>query len=65
MGVGILCQLFQVWDQVDVGIVTLTEWLLGDNQAELGNEKTFDLVRMQIVRHNYEFVFTPLYEMVS
>ncbi|XP_027005873.2 thyroid adenoma-associated protein isoform X1 [Tachysurus fulvidraco] len=43
MGVEILCQLFQVWDQVAVGIMTLTEWMLGDNQSELGNEKTFDL----------------------
>ncbi|XP_060781574.1 thyroid adenoma-associated protein isoform X2 [Neoarius graeffei] len=43
MGVGILCQLFQVWDQVATGMMTLTEWLLGDDQAELGNEKTLDL----------------------
>lgn len=49
MGVGILCQLLQVWDQVAVGMITLTEWLLGDNQAELGNEKTLDLVRTQVV----------------
>ncbi|MCI4376608.1 hypothetical protein PGIGA_G00190450 [Pangasianodon gigas] len=45
MGVGILCQLLQVWDQVAVGMATLTEWLLGDNQTELGNEKTLDLVK--------------------
>lgn len=51
MGMGILCQLFQVWDQVTIGMITLTEWLLGDNQAELVNEKTLDLVRTQIVRH--------------
>ncbi|XP_053476778.1 thyroid adenoma-associated protein [Ictalurus furcatus] len=43
MGMGILCQLFQVWDQVAIGMITLTEWLLGDNQAELVNEKTLDL----------------------
>ncbi|KAI5606893.1 thyroid adenoma-associated protein [Silurus asotus] len=43
MGVGILCQLFQVWDQVAIGMITLTEWLLGGNQAELGNKKTPDL----------------------
>ncbi|KAF7710664.1 hypothetical protein HF521_009536 [Silurus meridionalis] len=43
MGVGILCQLFLVWDQVAIGMITLTEWLLGGNQAELGNKKTPDL----------------------
>lgn len=52
MGVEILCQLFQVWDQVPIGLMTLTEWLLGDYQAELGNEKTLDLVRTQ----SHEFV---------
>ncbi|XP_066534782.1 thyroid adenoma-associated protein isoform X2 [Hoplias malabaricus] len=43
MGVGLLCQLLQVWGQVAVGIVTLTEWLLGDDQVELGSEETPDL----------------------
>ncbi|KAL6487447.1 hypothetical protein MHYP_G00040730 [Metynnis hypsauchen] len=43
MGVGLLCQLFQVWGQVAVGMITLTEWLLGDDQAELGSEETPDL----------------------
>ncbi|XP_053357978.1 thyroid adenoma-associated protein [Clarias gariepinus] len=43
MGVGILCQLFQVWDQVAIGMITLIEWLLGDNQEELGIGKTLDL----------------------
>lgn len=43
-----------MWDQVAVGMVTLTEWLLGDNQAaELGNEKTLDLVRTQSVIYGF------------
>lgn len=65
MGVGILCQLFQVWDQVAIGMMTLTEWLLGGDQAELGNEKTLDLVRTQIVRHIINLNLNSLYEMVS
>ncbi|KAI4873351.1 hypothetical protein NFI96_022035 [Prochilodus magdalenae] len=43
MGVGLLCQLFQVWGQVAVGIMTLTEWLLGDDQAEPASGETADL----------------------
>ncbi|XP_029525591.1 tRNA (32-2'-O)-methyltransferase regulator THADA [Oncorhynchus nerka] len=34
MGVGLLCQLFQLWGQVPMGILTLTEWLLGDQEQE-------------------------------
>lgn len=32
-------------------MLTLTDWLLGDTQTELSNEKTFDLVRTRIVLH--------------
>ncbi|TRY88732.1 hypothetical protein DNTS_029669, partial [Danionella cerebrum] len=35
MGVSFLCHLFQLWQQVDAGMVSLMEWLLG-------NELTFD-----------------------
>ncbi|XP_035387280.1 thyroid adenoma-associated protein isoform X1 [Electrophorus electricus] len=40
MGVGILCQLFQVWDQVAIGMTTLTKWLLGNDREEPGSEDT-------------------------
>ncbi|XP_072533812.1 thyroid adenoma-associated protein [Salminus brasiliensis] len=43
MGVKLLCQLFQVWGQVAVGVIALTEWLLGDGLAELGSVDTPDL----------------------
>ncbi|XP_030626930.1 thyroid adenoma-associated protein [Chanos chanos] len=43
LGVGILCQLFQVWGQVAAGTVTLTEWLLGEERAETCSEQTVDL----------------------
>lgn len=63
MGVEILCQLFQVWDQVAIGMITLTNWLLGDTQAKMSNEKTFDLVRTLIVCHVLNL--NPLHKMVS
>ncbi|CAB1343477.1 unnamed protein product [Coregonus sp. 'balchen'] len=38
MGVGLLCQLFQLWRQVPTGILTLTEWLLGDVKGDQEQE---------------------------
>ncbi|XP_041722121.2 thyroid adenoma-associated protein [Coregonus clupeaformis] len=38
MGVGLLCQLFQLWGQVPTGILTLTEWLLGDVKGDQEQE---------------------------
>ncbi|XP_068183222.1 thyroid adenoma-associated protein [Antennarius striatus] len=35
-GVGLLCRLFEVWGQVPVGVLTLTEWLLGDEDSSDG-----------------------------
>ncbi|XP_051507896.1 thyroid adenoma-associated protein homolog [Myxocyprinus asiaticus] len=43
MGVGLLCQLFQMWDQVSAGIVNLIEWLLGDEQLETSCEESPEL----------------------
>ncbi|XP_051504268.1 thyroid adenoma-associated protein homolog isoform X2 [Myxocyprinus asiaticus] len=43
MGVGVLCQLFQMWDQVSAGIVNLIEWLLGDEQLETSSEESPEL----------------------
>ncbi|XP_076852074.1 tRNA (32-2'-O)-methyltransferase regulator THADA-like, partial [Brachyhypopomus gauderio] len=41
MGVWLLCQLIQVWDQVAIGMVTLTKWLLGSEmEEEPGREAT-------------------------
>nr|XP_061818983.1 thyroid adenoma-associated protein isoform X1 [Nerophis lumbriciformis] len=37
IGVGLLCRLFQLWDQEPAGVLTLTEWLLGDEE---GDEET-------------------------
>lgn len=45
MGVGLLCQLFQMWGQVAAGMVNLIEWLLGDEQSDTGCEESLDLVR--------------------
>ncbi|XP_065153408.1 thyroid adenoma-associated protein isoform X1 [Paramisgurnus dabryanus] len=42
MGVGLLCQLFQMWGQVAAGIVNLTEWLLGDEQLDTRCEESSD-----------------------
>ncbi|XP_067277498.1 thyroid adenoma-associated protein isoform X2 [Pseudorasbora parva] len=43
MGVGILCQLFQMWDHVAAGMVNLIEWLLGDEQLDANCEETPEL----------------------
>ncbi|XP_043112091.1 thyroid adenoma-associated protein isoform X3 [Puntigrus tetrazona] len=43
MGVGLLCQLFQVWGQVAAGMVDLIQWLLGDQQSETRCEESLDL----------------------
>ncbi|XP_037638453.1 thyroid adenoma-associated protein [Sebastes umbrosus] len=32
-GVGLLCRLFELWRQVPTGVLALTEWLLGDEEA--------------------------------
>ncbi|XP_062319840.1 thyroid adenoma-associated protein isoform X2 [Osmerus eperlanus] len=34
LGVGLLCQLFQVWGQVPAGILTLADWLLGEAEGQ-------------------------------
>ncbi|XP_031435285.1 thyroid adenoma-associated protein isoform X2 [Clupea harengus] len=43
LGVALLCQLFQVWDQVSVGVTTLTEWLLGDSSLDVSAEDDTDV----------------------
>ncbi|KAG5266714.1 hypothetical protein AALO_G00235290 [Alosa alosa] len=43
LGVALLCQLFQVWDQVAVGVTTLTEWLLGDCMPDMRAEENTDV----------------------
>ncbi|XP_016392695.1 thyroid adenoma-associated protein homolog isoform X1 [Sinocyclocheilus rhinocerous] len=43
MGVGLLCQLFQMWDQVAAGMVNLIQWLLGDEQSDTRCEESLDL----------------------
>lgn len=45
MGVGLLCQLFQMWDHVADGVVNLIEWLLGDEQLDTNCAESPDLVR--------------------
>uniref|UniRef100_A0A3Q3LPG0 tRNA (32-2'-O)-methyltransferase regulator THADA n=1 Tax=Mastacembelus armatus TaxID=205130 RepID=A0A3Q3LPG0_9TELE len=32
-GVGLLCQLLELWGQVPTGVLTLTEWLLGEENC--------------------------------
>lgn len=36
LGVGFLCQLFKCWGQVPAGALTLTEWLLGEEEGSDG-----------------------------
>ncbi|XP_052428210.1 thyroid adenoma-associated protein homolog isoform X1 [Carassius gibelio] len=43
MGVGLLCQLFQMWGQVAAGMVSLIQWLLGDEQLDTRCEESLDL----------------------
>uniref|UniRef100_A0A8C1RK80 tRNA (32-2'-O)-methyltransferase regulator THADA n=1 Tax=Cyprinus carpio TaxID=7962 RepID=A0A8C1RK80_CYPCA len=43
MGVGLLCQLFQMWGQVAAGMVNLIQWLLGDEQSDTRCEESLDL----------------------
>lgn len=43
-GVALLCQLFQMWDQVAAGIVNLTEWQLGDEKLDTSCVESPDLV---------------------
>lgn len=31
-GVGLLCRLFEMWGEVQAGILALTEWLLGEDE---------------------------------
>ncbi|XP_042288889.1 thyroid adenoma-associated protein isoform X2 [Thunnus maccoyii] len=34
LGVGLLCRLFELWEQVPAGVLALTEWLLGDEEGD-------------------------------
>ncbi|XP_016355992.1 thyroid adenoma-associated protein homolog [Sinocyclocheilus anshuiensis] len=43
MGVGLLCQLFQMWGQLAAGMVNLIQWLLGDEQSDTRCEESLDL----------------------
>ncbi|XP_045927102.1 thyroid adenoma-associated protein homolog isoform X2 [Micropterus dolomieu] len=39
-GVGLLCRLFELWQQVPAGVLALTEWLLGEEEGN--NEAVAD-----------------------
>ncbi|XP_048457059.1 thyroid adenoma-associated protein homolog [Rhincodon typus] len=34
LGLGVLCELLQIWNKTSVGIVTLMEWMLGEDDME-------------------------------
>lgn len=34
LGVGLVCRLFELWEQVPAGVLALTEWLLGDEEGD-------------------------------
>ncbi|XP_072436771.1 thyroid adenoma-associated protein isoform X3 [Chiloscyllium punctatum] len=34
LGLGVLCELLQIWNQTSLGIVTLIEWMLGEDNME-------------------------------
>lgn len=46
-GVGLLCRLLELWGQVPAGVLTLTEWLLGEEEDgdEADEDKASGLVR--------------------
>ncbi|KAJ8359680.1 hypothetical protein SKAU_G00162050 [Synaphobranchus kaupii] len=52
LGVGLLCQLFQVWGQVPDGVLALTEWLLGEGEPDMGDKDT-----LQLDAYEEEFLF--------
>ncbi|XP_035256755.1 thyroid adenoma-associated protein [Anguilla anguilla] len=52
LGVGLLCQLLQVWEQVPAGVLVLTEWLLGEGEPEAGGEDT-----SRLDEYEEEFLF--------
>ncbi|KAG5831317.1 hypothetical protein ANANG_G00302500 [Anguilla anguilla] len=52
LGVGLLCQLLQVWEQVPAGVLVLTEWLLGEGEPEAGGEDT-----TRLDEYEEEFLF--------
>ncbi|XP_071780883.2 thyroid adenoma-associated protein [Centroberyx gerrardi] len=45
LGVGLLCRLFELWGRVPAGVLTLTEWLVGDEEGDdkTGAEETSSL----------------------
>lgn len=57
MGVGLLCQLFQMWGQVAAGMVNLIQWLLGDEQSDTRCEESLDLVRSTLAFFLCNFFF--------
>lgn len=48
LGVALLCRLFQVWDQVAVGVTILAEWLLGDDCLDTSSEEDVDVVSVML-----------------
>ena len=46
-GVGLLCRLLELWDQVPAGVLALTEWLLGEEEDnnEAAEDEAPSLVR--------------------
>lgn len=48
LGVGLLCQLFELWQQVPAGVLALSEWLLGEDEGneEAGADEASSLVRI-------------------
>lgn len=51
-GVGLLCRLFELWGQVPAGVLALTEWLLGEEEAndEAVADEASSLVRIHNLR---------------
>ncbi|XP_054654296.1 thyroid adenoma-associated protein isoform X2 [Dunckerocampus dactyliophorus] len=47
IGVGLLCRLMEVWNQVPAGVVAVTDWLLGEEEGneEAGAEEASSLTQ--------------------
>ena len=54
-GVGALCGLLVAWGQERAGLVTLTEWLLGDEES---TPETADEIPSSLVRSGFAFRFS-------
>lgn len=68
-GVGLLCHLLELWGQVPAGVLTLTEWLLGEEEDgdEADGDKASGLVRIKYLKEQFtqDSVVVCIYDCTS